>query len=440
MKTVLGVKPYKGARDFYPKEMALHKWIFATMTAVVEQFGYEQYNGPMLETFEVYAAKSGEELVNEQLYHFIDRGGRKVVIRPEMTPTLARMVAGRIQEIPKPIRWYSTPNLWRYERPQRGRLREHWQLNVDHLGTDSLSAEVEILDIAVSVMRALGADESMFVIYINNRHLMNDFLVYELQLTSDQIAGAARIIDKHLKINQQEFDRELQEVGLNSEQIDGLNKFLTSKIDDLKNCFSSGESESEFESKSKGLKQLQDLFARLEERGLTPYCELNLGVMRGLDYYTGTVFEIFDKHPDNNRALFGGGRYDELISLFQKTSLSGVGFGAGDVTLTHFLETHSLIPDIDPVTEVLVCFADQEVRQYGHDIANSLRKESLKVEVYLPEEDKLKKQLKYANQKNIPYVLVVGTDEMNENVVQLKDMKTSQQKKCTLQEVVSLIS
>src|SRR3954470_12270340 len=178
----LSTQPYKGTRDFYPEDMRIQKWIFDKMGKVVGSYGYQEYGGPMLEPFELYAAKTGEEIVNQQLYWLIDRGERKLAVRPEMTPTLARMVAGKIHEFPRPIRWYSIPNLWRYERPQRGRLREHWQLNVDVLGGDPLLADAEVLMLALDLMKAYGGEKHVSI-RVNNRRLMDAFFTQTLGLS-----------------------------------------------------------------------------------------------------------------------------------------------------------------------------------------------------------------------------------------------------------------
>ncbi len=428
MKSKLSTKPYKGTRDFFPPEMLIHNKIFSTMERVVQSFGYEPYNGPMLESFDIYAAKSGEELVNEQLYHFEDRGGRKVAMRPEMTPTLARMVASKVNELPAPIRWYSMPNLWRYERPQRGRLREHWQLNVDMLGVDEMVAELEILKVSIGIMLALGAKKENFQIVINNRKLMNHIFAAKLELSGEQTAKVARVIDKKAKIPAEKFISELEDIGLGTEQIDFLNRMFDFDMEQLK---------VEVGADNEGVQELDSLFTMLEQNGLAAHCKLDLGIMRGLDYYTGMVFEMFDLHKDNRRALFGGGRYDGLISLFQAKPMSGVGFGMGDVTITNFLQTHDIMPEIPSVSEVLMSVVEKSATAYGEKIADRLRAEGIRIQSYFPYGEKMKKQMKFAHKKNIPYVIIVGSKEVDENNLTVKNMGEGTQVTVPAESIVS---
>jgi histidyl-tRNA synthetase len=413
----LSTKPYKGTRDFYPEDMRLRNWLFNTMRKTARNFGYEEYDGPMLERFEVYAAKSGEELVNEQLYHFKDLGNRHVAIRPEMTPTVARMVAAVIHQIPRPIRWFSLPNLWRYERPQRGRLREHWQFNVDIFGLDTVLADFEIIDVAVSIMLSLGASSKEFQIRISNRRLLNHFLAEILTLNQEQRNAVCKAIDKREKITRDVYTHMLTESGLTPEKIDRLEKILDLDWNDAEN-------HPAFE--SRGGKELHDLFSQLRRSGLDQYCKLDLSIVRGLDYYTGTVFEMYDLHPENRRALFGGGRYDDLVSMFCNDSLPGVGFGMGDVTIQDFLTTHRLLPDLPPPIEVFVALYDATCLEQSLTFSRQLREAGLRVTVQL-EPMKLGKQYKQADQRNIPIVAIQGPDEIQAGTVTLKHMISGEQ-------------
>lgn len=415
-KVNLSTQPYKGTRDFYPEEMLERDLIFEQLRQTVSTYGYQHYDGPMLEPLELYAAKSGEELVNEQLYSFEDRGGRKVAMRPEMTPTLARMVAAKGNQMPRPIRWYSLPNLWRYERPQRGRLREHWQLNVDLLGLDSVAAEVEIVQVAIDLLRNFGASVHDFEVQINHRQLMNDFFTQILKLQDSEVKAVARAIDKQAKIKSEDFHTLLEEAGCTPEQIQQLEDFLKAPLLEIGQYL--GESE--------GFKALCDFFDTVNAMGLGPVCRFNPAIMRGLDYYTGLVFEIYDKHPDNRRALFGGGRYDNLVGLFGNTSIPGVGFGMGDVTLRDFLEVHDLLPQPSAHVDVLVGLFNQEMFVASQQIARQLRAAGLRVESVLSPQ-KLGKQFQQADKKGIPLVVMLGPDEAVENKVTVKNLKTGQQ-------------
>ncbi|PIQ23336.1 histidine--tRNA ligase [bacterium (Candidatus Blackallbacteria) CG17_big_fil_post_rev_8_21_14_2_50_48_46] len=418
----LSTQPYKGTRDFYPSEMQVRRWFFEQMRQVVGQYGYQEYDGPMLEPFEIYAAKTGEEIVNEQLYSFEDRGGRKVAMRPEMTPTLARMVAAKGQSLQKPLRWFSIPNLWRYERPQRGRLREHWQLNVDLLGVDGVEAEIEIIQVAIDMMRGFGASPADFEIMINHRQLMNDLFESVLKLEPAQIKAVARAIDKKEKISPEAFQTLLEEAGCSSEQISGLEHILTAPLLEIgKLC-----------EDSKGYQDLIRFFDTINALGLGPVCRFNTSVMRGLDYYTGMVFELFDKHPENRRAIFGGGRYDNLVGMFGGTQIPGVGFGMGDVTLVDFLQTHGLLPETEAHVDVLVGLFNAEMLVQSQQLARMLRAQGIKVETVLKPQ-KLGKQFELADKKGIPLVLLQGPDEAVLEVVTVKNLRTGQQEQVQME-------
>ena len=421
----ISMNPYKGTRDFYPADMRLRNWIFGKMRSVVERYGYEEYDGPMLESLDLYAAKTGEEIVNEQLYSFEDRGGRKVAIRPEMTPTLARMVAAKIHELPKPIRWFSIPNLWRYERPQKGRLREHWQLNVDIFGIDAIDADIEIIAVAVDIMREFGASEKQFRVLINNRRLMDYLFSDVLQLDEGQRYNVGKAIDKRSKVPPDVFNEMLLDTGINTDQISSLQKFLDSSIGEIRETLG-GENQ--------GLRETVELFDGLAANDLSQYCEFAPSIMRGFDYYTGTVFEIYDTGQENRRSLYGGGRYDDLVGLFQNQRLSGIGFGMGDVTIANFLATYNLLPNMTTKVQVLVAIYDDTTKPEAMNVARRLRQAHINTETYLAP-DSFAKQFKYANQRDIPYVAVLGPDELERGVVTLKDMRQRSQNEYPLDEI-----
>ncbi len=395
------------------------------MKSTARLFGYEEYDGPMLELFDIYAAKTGEEIVNEQLYHFHDRGGRHVAIRPEMTPTVARMTAARIQELPKPIRWFSIPNLWRYERPQRGRLREHWQFNVDIFGVDTIDADAEIIELAACVMENLGAKPGDFEIRISNRRLLSHFLVKEMNLEESAAAAVGRAMDKKDKISPDGFASLLREAGLDDSGIQELNDFM---------ALDSGILAEHPVSHSEGGRELSQLFDRLFQAGLGDVCRLDLGIVRGLDYYTGTVFEMYDNAPENRRALFGGGRYDDLVGMFTSTRLSGVGFGMGDVTVEDFLRTHDLIPVLEAPADVFVTLFGENAVTASDQVSRQLRRDGFRVYRQL-EATKIGKQFKQANQMNIPVAVIMGPDEIAAGEATLKNLVTSEQITVTIPEV-----
>ncbi|MGB3974954.1 MAG: histidine--tRNA ligase [bacterium] len=425
----LPVTSYRGTRDFYPEDMHMRNYIFGTMRRVAESFGYQEYDGPMLESFELYAAKSGDELVNEQLYHFIDRGNRHVAIRPEMTPTVARMVAARLSDLQRPIRWFSFPNLWRYEKPQRGRLREHWQFNVDILGSDAIDADREIIEIACRVMFSLGADKNDFSIHISNRKILTYFLETVLKLPESLWPHIHRAIDKRSKISTEAFDEMLSEMKLSSDQIGEIHAYLN---------LTDREIDRHPVSQSPAFADIQHLLEGLSILGLDDVCRLDFSIVRGLEYYTGTVFEMYDMAPENRRALFGGGRYDNLVGLFSKERVSGVGFGMGDVTIGDFLQTHNLLPVPEPPAHVHVALFDENTRNSASSLADLLRSEGLKTTCQL-EPSKLGKQFKWADIQKIPIVVLQGPEELSRNHVQVKHLATHNQITVPLPDLVQTI-
>lgn len=412
----ISIKPYKGTRDFYPEDMAFRKWMFSKLRQTVEAYGYHEYEGPMLESFEIYAAKTGEEIVNQQLYHFEDRGGRKVAMRPEMTPTMARMVAGRLQELAKPIRWYSIPNLWRYERPQRGRLREHWQLNVDLLGGDNILADTEILQTAFDIIRSFNGEDQI-KIRVNNRKLVNFVFTEQLRLSAEQALKASKAIDAREKIGDEAYTKLLNEAEISNEQAKSLESFFNSTLEDLQ-----GQYECE------GAREILSVFDNFKGNNqMLNALVFDPQIMRGLDYYTGTVFEVFDVSPDNNRAMFGGGRYDNLVGLFGKQTISGVGFGMGDVTLQNFLETHQLIPEsIVPQVDAYMILPDMAHYPLMNQIAQQLRSEGYSVATPLASA-KFAAQLKLANKANARFAVILGENEIKTQTAAVKNLATGEQ-------------
>lgn len=415
---ILSVQPYKGTRDFYPEEMKLRNWFFGKIRNVLETCSFDEYNGPMLESLELYAAKSGEELAREQTYNFTDRGGRNLAIRPEMTPTVARMVAARAGELNFPLKWFSIPNMYRYERPQRGRLREFWQLNVDVFGCDTYEADLDVISSAIAMLRAFGADETMFKVHINNRRFFNDVISAISGGDAENSKRISKIVDRRGKVSRESYVKDMTECGLTDEQIDKIDSLYTLSV---------GEAVALCPD-SQGSRELSELFSALREVGLDKYCVFDFGIIRGLDYYTGTVFEVFDEAPENNRAMFGGGRYDNLVGLFVKNAkISGVGYGMGDVTLENFLVTHKLIPDmLDSRVKVLITrFEDVPYTEYVK-LSEYLRDVGIKATVYLGTK-KFGKQIDYAAKCAYSHVIIMGGDELAGKCVKVKDLNTREE-------------
>ena len=422
----LSTQPYKGTRDFYPEDMRIQSWMFNKMRQVAQSYGYQEYDGPMLEAFELYAAKTGEEIVTNQLYWLVDRGERKLAIRPEMTPTLARMVAGKFHELPKPIRWFSIPNLWRYERPQRGRVREHWQLNVDVLGGNALLADMEILSFGLHLMKAFGG-EKYVVVKVNNRRLMDHFFMEIMKLKPETALAVTKALDARAKIGEEAYQEQLTKAGIAissaaSQKMEAFFKMSLLEITKQYPC--------------SGTTELQSIFQMMKDSGFEKQVQFDPMVLRGMDYYTGTVFEMYDTSPENNRAMFGGVRYDNLLSLFGKYSLSGVGLGMGDVTLKNFLEVHKLLPQLDSNIDAYVTLPKMELLGECEKIAQAIRQAGLHAITPLSA-DGFGVQLKHASKVGARFAILLGDDELAQGKVAVKNLATGEQKVYPKSEVAS---
>ncbi len=423
----LSTEPYRGTRDFYPEDMIVRNYIFNTMSRAVERYGYVEYGASLLEETALYRAKSGEEIVNEQTYSFTDRGGRDVTIRPEMTPTVARMIARRRKELTFPLRWYSNPNLFRYERPQRGRTREHWQFNVDIFGVESVSADIEIISVAYNIMRAFSAENKNFEIRINDREITNFLLKDYLKMNDKNFHKLSKLIDRKAKMSEEDFIKQAQE--LLDEKTSAFVNFLNNtEIDNLPKEFT----------KNEGVLTIKKLLKDLNETGVTNVV-YNPTIMRGFDYYTGMVFEIFDTGPENNRALFGGGRYDDLVGLFDVEKVCGVGFGMGDVTIQDYLETYDLIPkNLRPNTNLYICVFAPEYEKAANILARYLRSKGINVVVDITNR-KIPAQIKTADKKKIPFIVCVGGDEVKTGQYKLKELSKREEREMDKDGIVKAI-
>jgi len=428
--TTLSSQPYKGTRDYYPEQKRVQNHIFNTWRTVVERFGYEEYGAPILEPLDIYAAKSGNELVNDQTYVFTDRGGRTVAIRPEMTPTISRMVAARRQELAYPARLYSIANFMRYERPQRGREREFWQLNVDLFGVDEIAADVEIIAIADGILKEFGAGEGDYIIRVNNRKFIHFMMAQYLGLDIVAAGLMTKLFDRRGKITDQDFEEQAALIlGDNSsEQIPKIKQIIDAKTI---------EALPEELQTSASLDEIKAVFAGLAKQGVTN-AVFDATLMRGLDYYTGTVFEAFDTHPDNNRSLFGGGRYDGLVGLFGAEPLSAVGMAPGNTMIENFLAVHNLLPADRSLTEVYVVVIGSAL-DGANEVAAELRKAGIKTEVDITGR-KLDKQLKTALKKLIPNILFIGESEVEQGLYTLKNLANETEEKLTVQEIIAKLA
>ena len=414
----LSKKPYKGTRDFFPPLMRLREYLFSHMRNAAESFGYGPYDTPLLEEVELYRAKSGRELIDQQIYSFKDRGGRFLAIRPEMTPGLARMVAQVHLEWPKPIRLYSIPNLYRYERPQRGRVREHWQFNCDIFGEKTPYGEIEILQMAVFLMESLGADHSHFEILLNDRQVVDHFLKETMNLSSSKALDIMKVMDKAKKVSKDSLEKMVEDIGLDKKQVKLFFDYLGNK---------------------KFPQALQDLVDCLDGAGLKKYVKYDPSIVRGMDYYTGIVFEIYDKHPDNHRAIAGGGAYQGLLQMFGESALPGVGFGMGDVTLQDFIDVHGLKPDFaKPANDLFLGFGQEDSRKKILQLAIGLRKKKMKV-ISSNTPLKLNKLFAMGEKRGAKFTGFIGEDELKKEEIQIKNQATRKQVSFKLSQIDKIV-
>lgn len=419
--SALSPQPYKGTRDYYPADKAVQNYIFRVWNLVAHQFGYQEYSTPILEPLEVYTAKSGQELATEQTYTFTDRGGRTVAIRPEMTPSVSRLVAARRQELAYPARLYSIANFMRYERPQRGREREFWQMNVDLFGADGVPAEAEVISMANTLLKAFGATDDMFVIRVNNRKLINFVMAQYLGLDNVQAQTMVKLLDRKHKISTEIFYNQAADIFGETNAEAGRER-----LDTLLNAKSMAELPAEI-LESSAVDEVRELFTLLERLDVKS-AVFDITLMRGLDYYTGTVFEVFDTDPENNRSLFGGGRYDGLVGLFGVEPISAVGFAPGYTTMELFLQSHKLfLPESDEAYIDAYIIAVGDTMGAALALADKLRA-NWRVEVDVTTR-KIDKQIKTAVKKNAPYIVFVGEDEVRTGVYTVKDVATGEESK-----------
>lgn len=383
-KDKLSTDPYKGVRDFYPQDQFVQDYIFEHMSRTCELFGYEAYNASLLEPTDLYRSKTSEEIISEQSYTFTDRGDREVTLRPEMTPSLVRMISAKSREIPMPARWYSIGNFFRYERPQKGRLREFWQLNADIIGSNSIEADAEVIALAHAIMRSFGADERNFEIRVSDRRLL-EAAYDEVGVAEEDRAATTRFLDRRAKMT--DFEEKLA-AQLGENRASALVSFLD---------------------RTTSTAYLEQLHTMLRSMGVSNMI-VDTKITRGFDYYTGMVFEVFDVSGENSRSLFGGGRYDNLMSLFGHDPIPCVGFGMGDVTMRDFLETHNLLPDYVPTSELMLCVVDPEAMSHAQKLAQDLRREDVAVNVNISGK-KLGDQIRQADKMKVPFIIAVGENE-----------------------------
>jgi histidyl-tRNA synthetase len=408
----LPTAPYRGTRDFLPPEMSVRTQVFGKLYEAIERYGFLRYDGPVLESAEIYEAKSGQEIADQQLYTLTDRGGRRLALRPEMTPSVARMIAGNAGSLQFPVRWYSHPNCHRYERPQRGRVREHWQINVDIFGSESPNCEIEIFELVHDMMGTIGASGDMYVVRANDRNLLASALRDIVGIPQPQLPAVFSLVDRWEKYDRDKLAESAGEIGLPDKQFEKLAETLGSGAALLDELPAQVRADSNL--------------VKVIEGGAGDLVRYDPLIVRGLAYYTSTVFEVFDTSPENNRALFGGGRYSDLAGLFTPQQIPGIGFGMGDVTLFDFMGTHDLLPQPRSEVDVVVVPVSEELSGAARSVATSLRREGLRTSTPI-ELRKLGKELTRADRAGARAVVIVGQEDWDAGNVTVRSLATREQ-------------
>ena len=413
----------RGTRDFYPEDMRLRNWLFERFHSAARSHGFEEYDAPVLESEELYTRKAGEEIVG-QLYNFEDKGGRKVALRPEMTPSLARMVMARAGALALPIKWYSIPQCWRYERTQRGRGREHYQWNVDIWGMNGIEADAELLSVLVQFFDSVGLSSGDLVIRISSRKVLEEVLG-SLGLEGEIFAQTCVIVDKMDKLPEDVIEAQLSDLGLVSESISTIRSVLG--ITDLESLSSALSSDSE------ALIELQSLFSLCDSYGISDWVSFDASVVRGLAYYTGPVFEAHDR-AGNLRAICGGGRYDKLIGTLGGNDLPATGFGFGDMVVMELLADKGLLPELSTGVSDVVFGMGTELRGAAMQVAAKLRSAGRTVDLVL-EDKKMKWVFKHAERCGATRLVMVMPDEWAEGKVRIKDLDTGEESTVAMEDL-----
>jgi histidyl-tRNA synthetase len=410
-----------GFRDFYPADLTVRAHIMSVWRDVARRYGFEEYDGPPLEPLELYTEKSGEEIVH-QLYNFTDKGERAVALRPEMTPTLARMVAARAGSLRKPVRWFSVPQLFRYERTQRGRLREHYQWNVDIVGEEDVGADVEVLAVAIDALRGVGLTETDIVARFNDRRLLERLLL-AAGVAHDRLASTYNAVDK---LGREPVDRVREKLVGSAQLADGVADAVLG-IFEHRDLAALGAAYGGVEGVADEIERLEAYRAQLDDLGLAGFIQYDATIVRGLAYYTGVVFEIFDRKGEF-RAICGGGRYDNLLGQLGGVALPAVGFGMGDVVLREILAERHLLPDTRPRLDYYIVAVTGEERPLQRQVARALRAAGASVG-YALRPAGVGKQFKEADARGARATLVLGPDEVAAGVAVLRQMDGGQERR-----------
>jgi len=415
--------PPKGTADWFPNEFEIRKYIFDTFRKVCTSFGYQEYLTPTFEKADIYKAKSGEDIGGKELMLFKDKAERELALRPEMTPSVIRMITRTYNNQPKPMRYFSIANFFRNEKPQKGRNREFWQLNYDIFGSKSIYADIEILKIALEIMFAFLPKEKLqddsykpFVVYINDRKVLNNFLEKTVGINEKDISSLVRILDKKEKISKKEFDSKLKQLNLNKEQIDKIDEYMQKEltVDSLGN--------------EEVTKDLKKVFEVLNAEGYSKWIKFKPNLIRGFDYYNGIVYEVFDTNKDNPRSLFGGGRYDGLGKIFGDYNIPATGCAPGDETMKLFLQNWDLLKNISKkeMETIYIPIIDINAIDMINKLSKKLRNQG-KIVLQGLERQAISKSLEFANKMKMDKVIIIGSNEIAKRQYIEKDMLSGKQ-------------
>ena len=413
----------RGTRDFYPEDMRLRNWLFDNFTNASLLHGFEEYDAPVLEYEELYTRKQGEE-ITQQLYSFQDKGNRKVALRPEMTPSLARMVMARAGGLPMPIKWFSIPQCWRYERTQRGRGREHYQWNVDIWGTTEISADAELISVLVTFFEGIGLTAKDIVIRVSSRKVLEEVLG-SLGLEGDIFAQTCIIVDKMDKLSSDVIEDQLSNLGHDSKVVMTIQTVLGIKdMNSLKEAL---------KDESVAVSELNLLFDAIDSYGISEWVEFDASIVRGLAYYTGPVFEAHDR-TGNLRAICGGGRYDKLIGTLGGSDLPATGFGFGDMVVMELLDEKGLLPELESEIEDVVFGMGTELRGAAMQVAGALRTSGRSVDLVL-EDKKIKWAIKHADKIGAERLVLLAPEEWSRKKIKIRDLKTGEESEISISEL-----
>jgi histidyl-tRNA synthetase len=417
--------PYKGCNDYFPEDFQKLQYIFTKWREVATKYGYREYLTPVIEKAEVYEAKSGED-IKKELYTFTDHGGRRLSLRPEMTPSVTRLVTRVYGQETKPMRLFSIANFFRGERPQKGRNREFWQLNADIFGDSSITADLEILMMAIDMLLVFNPPQDSFVLKLNNRKLIEYLFSEILKIDDlDLKVEVTRKMDKYTKLSREEFERELDQIGLDAKQVKNVVIWMTFTFDQLETEFADI-------TQNQGYQELKFILNTLEKISYTKYVTYGADLIRGFDYYDGSIFEIFDQSGEFSKSLFGGGRYNGLAKIFGSENIPAVGFAPGDVATSIFLDTWKLWPNFkhEENTYYFPLLLEENIEN-ALLLAQELRGKGVKIEMGTTTSN-ISKAFTYANKKGYNFMIILGTEELKNNLYKIKNMQTGKE------EVVSL--